>query len=244
MYSFEQLRSETANKLVAEVNNRLKSIGEAGGLDKIPLALEAQIFINELLRRDQDKHTKAMLCYTRSMNRMAITMTVMTLCILGLTVGMFVLTARLVPGCGTAREESSLAANRELVRRQHEEVWSKGNLAIIDEIYARDFVGHFPFGQLGGREEIKQRVALHRSSFPDWTEQIEDIIAEGDRVVTRFISQGTHQGEFRGISATGRSVEIGEVAIYRIADGKIAEQWVFPDVVSLLAQLKDSSNNP
>ncbi len=152
--------------------------------------------------------------------------------------------ALLVSGCGTAREESSLAANKELVHRQHEEVWSKGNLAIIDEIYAPDFIGHFPFGQSGGRKELKQRVASHRSSFPDWTEEVEDTIAQGDRVVTRFISRGTHRGEFRGISPTGRLVTISEVAIYRIANGKIAEQWVFPDVGSLLAQLEGSSDNP
>jgi len=152
--------------------------------------------------------------------------------------------AVLAPGCGTPREESLLAANKELVRRQTEEVWSKGNIAIIDEIHAPDFVGHFPFGESGGREELKQRVALHRAAFPDWTEQIEEFIAEGDRIVIRFTSRGTHRGEFRGISATGRSVRISEVAIYRIADGRIAEQWVFPDVGSLLAQLENNSGNP
>ena len=78
MYSFEQLRSVTANELVAEVNNRLKSIGEAGGLDKIPLALEAQIFINELLRRDQDKQTNTIV-------RCTLGITLMTLLILVLT---------------------------------------------------------------------------------------------------------------------------------------------------------------
>jgi steroid delta-isomerase-like uncharacterized protein len=150
----------------------------------------------------------------------------------------------LVSGCGTVREASSLAANRELIRRQHEEVWSKGNIAIIDEIYAPNFVGHFPFGQSGGREELKQMVALHRAAFPDWTEQVEDFVAEGDRIVSRFTSRGTHRGEFRGISPTGREVTIGEVAIYRIADGRIAEQWVFPDVGSLLEQLENGSDNP
>ncbi len=85
MYSFEQLRSVTANKLVDEVNNRLKSIGEAGGLDKIPLALEAQIFINELLRRDQDKQTNTIVRYTRWMTMMTAVITLMTLLILVLT---------------------------------------------------------------------------------------------------------------------------------------------------------------
>jgi steroid delta-isomerase-like uncharacterized protein len=152
--------------------------------------------------------------------------------------------AVLVLGCGASREESLLAANKELVRRQHEEVWSQGNIAVIDEICAPDFVGHFPFGQSGGREELKKRVALHRAAFPDWTEQVEDFVAEGDRIVSRFTSRGTHRGDFRGISPTGRSVTIGEVAIFRIADGRIVEQWVFPDVGSLLEQLENGSNNP
>ena len=85
MYSFEQLRSATANELVDEVNNRLNFIGGAGGLDKIPLALEAQIFINELLRRDQDKQTNTILCYTQWMTRMTVAITLMTLLILVLT---------------------------------------------------------------------------------------------------------------------------------------------------------------
>ncbi len=89
MYSFEQLRSVTPNKLVDEVNNRLNSIGGAGGLDKIPLALEAQLFINELLRRDQVKQTNTMLCYTRWMTGLTIAITFMT-------VGILILTARLV----------------------------------------------------------------------------------------------------------------------------------------------------
>ena len=85
MYSFEQLRSVTANELVDEVNNRLNFIGGAGGLDKIPLALEAQILINELLRRDQDKQTNTILRYTRWMTRMTVAITLMTLLILVLT---------------------------------------------------------------------------------------------------------------------------------------------------------------
>ena len=64
-----------------------------------------------------------------------------------------------------------------------------------------------------------------------------DIIAEGDKVVTRFRSNGTHEGEFKGIAPTGREVEIFEVCIYRIENGKIAEQWGFPDELSLRNQI-------
>jgi steroid delta-isomerase-like uncharacterized protein len=149
--------------------------------------------------------------------------------------------AVLVSGCGASREDSLLAANKELVRRHQEEIWNKGNTAAIDEFYTPDFVGHFPFGELVDREELKKAVAMHRAAFPDWTEQIEDIVAEGDRVAIRFISRGTQRGEFRGIKPTGRSVRIGEAALFRIVDRRIAEQWVFPDVGSLLQQLQNGS---
>jgi steroid delta-isomerase-like uncharacterized protein len=135
--------------------------------------------------------------------------------------------------------------NKTIVRLQHDEVWSKGNLAIVDEIYAPNFICH-PVGgpEWRGREGVRQIVTRHRTSFPDWHEQIEDIIIEGDRVVTRFTSRGTHKGEFRGIPPTGNQVTIAEVAIYRIAEGKIAEQWVFPDEMELLRQVGAGPNEP
>lgn len=163
---------------------------------------------------------------------------------LSLLLPCLVVLAVLVSGCETCKEESLLAANKEFVRRQHEELWNKGNMAIVDDDYTPNFVGHFPFGQSVGRKDLKKEVALHRAAFPDWTEQVEDLIAEGDRVVSRFTSRGTHRGEFHCISPTGRSVTISEVAIFRISDGRIAEQWVFPDVGSLLEQLETGSDNP
>lgn len=80
-------------------------------------------------------------------------------------------------------------------------------------------------------------VRKHRISFPDWNEKVDDVIAEGDRVVVRFTSTGTHLGEFEGIAPTGKKVRIQEVAIFRLADGKIVEQWGVPDLHGLLQQL-------
>jgi steroid delta-isomerase-like uncharacterized protein len=132
----------------------------------------------------------------------------------------------------------SIEDNKAIVRLTAEEVWSKGNLAIVDEIYAPDFVCHFIVGpEWKGPDGVKNNVQQHRTSFPDWNEQIEDIIAEGEKVVIRFTSRGTHEGEFEGIPPTGNQVTIAEVAIYRIADGKIAEQWGFPDIMGLLRQV-------
>jgi len=145
--------------------------------------------------------------------------------------------AWMMPGCSQA--DRQLVQNKEVVRQAHERVWSQGDLAAIDELYAPDFVCHFLVGpEWRGREGVREAVTNHRRSFPDWKEEIEDIIAEGDRVVTRFRSSGTHRGEFQGIPPTGRRVMIPEVAIVRLVDGQIVEQWGFPDIAGLLRQLQ------
>jgi steroid delta-isomerase-like uncharacterized protein len=125
-----------------------------------------------------------------------------------------------------------------VVEKQHSEIWSKGDFSNLDDIYSPGFVGHFPAGTITGREGIRAQVLAHRRAFPDWTEEVEDIIVEGDRVVTRFTSRGTNEGEFLGNPETGHAVEISEVSIYRMENGKIAEQWVYPDMRAMQQQLR------
>ncbi|WP_082391354.1 ester cyclase [Jiulongibacter sediminis] len=152
---------------------------------------------------------------------------------------MFLLAGSLLfNGCSSTTEQADLDANREVVKKYHE-VWSNGQVNELDNILAPDFVCHFIAGiEWKGIEGANASISGHRISFPDWNEEIVDMISEGDRVVTRFRSTGTHQGTFNGLDSTGREVAIYETAIYRIADGKIAEQWGFPDEVSLNNQLK------
>ena len=140
-------------------------------------------------------------------------------------------------GCAT-RQAHTLSDNKAVVLRSEAELWNKGNLSVADELYSPDFVCHFPVGpEWKGLEGIKGEVRRHRTSFPDWHERVDDIVAEGDRVVIRFTSTGTHQGEFAGIAPTGRKVSIQEIAIYRIVGGKIVEQWGMPDIHGLMEQL-------
>jgi steroid delta-isomerase-like uncharacterized protein len=120
------------------------------------------------------------------------------------------------------------------------EIWSKGNVDLIDDLFGEDFVGHFPGETLHGREGIRNQVEAHRRAFPDWTEEIEDTIAEGDRVVVRFTSNGTNLGDFLGNPPTGNHIEISEVAIFRMSDGRIVEQWVYPDMLSMQRQLGET----
>jgi len=136
-----------------------------------------------------------------------------------------------------------LAENKAVVLRSENELWSKGNLAVADDLYSAEFVCHFVVGpEWKGVEGIKREVASHRASFPDWQENVDDIVAEGDKVVIRFTSTGTQRGEFQGIAPTGRRVRIQEVAIFRLSHGKIVEQWGMPDVHGLLEQLTAASS--
>lgn len=153
-------------------------------------------------------------------------------------IGISLLIALVVtPLCMGSPDGQSIAGNIEVVKVVFAEVWSKGKVALIDDLYAAEFVGHFPAETFHGREGIKSHVLAHRTAFPDWTEEIEDTIAEKDRVVVRFRSTGTNFGEFLDNPPTGNRVEISEVAIFRFKDGKIVEQWVYPDMLSMQRQL-------
>jgi len=144
----------------------------------------------------------------------------------------------------SSQANQTLSKNKAIVLRSEAELWSKGNLAAADELYSSDFICHFIAGaEWKELQGIKSEVASHRTAFPDWTERVDDIIAEGDRVVIRFTSTGTQKGEFAGVAPSGKKVTIHEAAIYRLADGKIVEQWGFPDSQSLMQQLTATSSS-
>ena len=136
-------------------------------------------------------------------------------------------------------QEEYLEHNKQLVRRMDEEIWNKGNLEIMDELYSSSFVWHFlPTGsETMGIKGLQEEVRNHRKAFPDWTEEIKHIVAEGDFVVIHFVSKGTNTGSFMDNPPTGKSIQINEMSIFRIEDGRIAEQWLLPDLLSLNQQL-------
>ena len=139
-------------------------------------------------------------------------------------------------GCATS-DSPVKDRNIETVHVVFSEIWSKGNVDLISDLYAENYVGHFPEETVHGREGLLDSVMAHRRAFPDWTEEIEDTIADRDRVVIRFTSRGTNKGDFLGNPPTGNHIEISEVAIFRLSDGKIVEQWVYPDMLSMQRQL-------
>jgi ketosteroid isomerase-like protein len=129
-------------------------------------------------------------------------------------------------------------ANKALYRRWFEEVVTGGDLALADAVLADGYVLHFP-GLPGpvDREGHKGLVAGFRAGFPDWRETVEDVIAEGDRVVVRVTGRGTHWGAFQGLAPTGRAVTATGIGIGRIEGGRIAEAWAAYDALGLLQQL-------
>ena len=133
----------------------------------------------------------------------------------------------------------SIEENKALVRREYEEGVNKGNLAVLDEIFAPDYAGHLGGlpEPIRGREAFKRFITTWRTAFPDLYTTIEDMIAEGDRVVVRHTWRGTQKGEFSGISPTGRQVIFTGIDIYRIAGGKIVEEWDNNDDLGMLQQL-------
>ena len=130
------------------------------------------------------------------------------------------------------------AENKAIVRRLMQEAINQKNLDIIEELVAPDFVNHTaPPGTPPTREAWKKIVARMGAALPDAHLYIEDEIAEGDRVTTRFTFQGTHRGELMGISATGKTVNIGGIHIARVVNGKIVERWEEIDKMSMMVQI-------
>ena len=130
--------------------------------------------------------------------------------------------------------------NKALVRRYFEEIWDKGNLDLIDELFTTNFVRHGPSateGEVRGLEGFKGVVSTYRTGFPDLQVPIEDLIAEGDRVVSRWTARGTHQGEIMGIAPTGNQASVAGIIVDRISGGKIEEEWVEHNTLHFMQQL-------
>ena len=127
--------------------------------------------------------------------------------------------------------------NKAIARRSWE-LFGQHNPDAFDEVYAADVVWHTPEQEVQGLEEAKHRLSTRATALPDGTVTVEDVIAEGDKVVTRYTVRGTHQGETEDIGPpTGRQLELEGITIHRVEDGKIVEEWNQYDNLSTLQQL-------
>jgi steroid delta-isomerase-like uncharacterized protein len=131
----------------------------------------------------------------------------------------------------------SSEANKAIVARFYETALNAGDVTVLDELATPDYEEHDPLpGQGTGLEGLRDRVRTIVEAFGQHF-TVEDMIAEGDRVVARWTGSGTHVGEFMGIPPTGKSFTISGIDIYRMAEGKMAEHWHVVDQLALLGQL-------
>ena len=132
----------------------------------------------------------------------------------------------------------STEVNKASMRRFYDEVFNKKNTAAIDEFIDPHQVDHAaPPGTPGGLEGARQTVTMYLTAFPDLYFTVEDLIAEGDKVVARLTVRGTQQGVFMGIPPTGKHVTVTAIDINRFAGGKSVEHWLNMDTLGLLQQL-------
>lgn len=132
----------------------------------------------------------------------------------------------------------SLEKNKKIVKRVWDELVNGCRLAAVDELVSPDFLDHTPLpGMSSGIEGLHQRLMVLHGAFPDFHSEIEQLIAEGDKVVALITSTGTHQRDFCGAPPSGRTFAIKEIHIVRVAGGKMIEHWGIPDFFAMLEQL-------
>jgi steroid delta-isomerase-like uncharacterized protein len=133
---------------------------------------------------------------------------------------------------------STETANKELVGRFFDQVWNQGRVELVEQFVAADYASHNKLGiEVLGPEGLRQVVIAQRSAFPDLVTQIEDLIAEADKVVVRAIDRGTFLNPFMGISPTGNRFAITWIDIFRIQDGALKEAWLEIDSADFRSQL-------
>ncbi len=128
--------------------------------------------------------------------------------------------------------------NEAIVRRYWEEVWNQQHDDALREVFDVAEVHHWGLGvDTTGVDAFLVRIAAFRTAFPDMHFDIENVIREGDQVVSYWVATATHEGDWLGIPATGKKIEYAGVNIFRIACGKIVESWGIADHLGLLQQL-------
>ena len=128
--------------------------------------------------------------------------------------------------------------NKTIVRDFIDGLFTKGDLGAVDDYLAADFTNHDPpFGASADREGMRGAGAMFRAAFPDWHSDLHLLVAEEDVVVELFTASGSHRGEVMGVAATGKTLTLRGINIFRIADGKIVERWGRLDDLGFLQQL-------
>jgi len=128
--------------------------------------------------------------------------------------------------------------NKAVIQRLVKELWNEGHAAVLDEMFAANFVDHTaPPGSTPGREGLKQLVAMFGAAFSNTSTTVDDLIAEGDKVAWRWTFRGTHSGPFMGIPATGKAITLTGITIDRVVGNQIVERWNQADFTGMMQQL-------
>jgi steroid delta-isomerase-like uncharacterized protein len=130
-------------------------------------------------------------------------------------------------------------SNKDIVLRDwYQELWDNWNIAVADDLLTDDYRLHAPGVPVPlDRETTKQVVAMYGTSFPDLKHTVDEVIAEGDTVAARWTVHGTHRGEFQGIPASGKQVNLSGNTVHHLKDGKLRETWLSFDSMELLQQI-------
>ena len=131
----------------------------------------------------------------------------------------------------------STETNKAVVRRFIDEVFVAGRPEAVDELVHEAFTPHTWASTGQGRADLKAAIERVSAGLSDVSMTVEDVVAEGDRVAVRLTARATQTGEFMGMPASGRSYEIGEIHVFRVEDGLIAEHWHQADLLGMLQQL-------
>jgi steroid delta-isomerase-like uncharacterized protein len=128
--------------------------------------------------------------------------------------------------------------NKARLRQFYDEVVNPGDLDRVDEFCTEDFVDHEEFpGISNDREGVKQFFRMMREAFPDLRVEVQDTIAEGDKVVGRIRMTGTHRGEFMGVPPTGKRIDVEGIDIVRVVGDQASEHWGVTDAMAMMQQL-------
>ena len=150
--------------------------------------------------------------------------------------------AKLMDEKGPKKERDVSDANKEKARRLVEEAFGQGKVELVEDILDPDFVCYDPnseSGEIRGADVIKQEIAYFRNAVPDLTYTVDDQVAEGDKVVTRYTASGTHEGEFFGVAPTGNRIEMRGIQIDRFdGSGKMVEEWPQYDLLGAMKQMR------
>jgi steroid delta-isomerase-like uncharacterized protein len=142
------------------------------------------------------------------------------------------------PQCVHMSIEQNKEQNKKVVTEFIDGLFSQGDMGAVDAYLSEDFVNHDPpFGASADRDGMRAAAAAFRSGFPDWHSKLHLLIAEDDLVAEHFTASGTHRGVAMGVAATGRTVELQGINIFRLRDGRIVERWGRLDDLGFLQQL-------